>query len=327
MFASCANNSDSDDNGLGNQSTSLPTNVGTNPIENEIKLISEDDEYRYLVLRNDGTALEIHCDDDDVEEEKTYATFKYTYNDEERTISMKMEKCIYYSEFYESDNNDNKLLTYEQILSKINEDYTVEKMRKYNQEYYEERKEEEWFEEKYPDCDTYEKYETALFKECGVDSFNDYVKTFKQSEENYYKSMFGAQVTYAYRIENNKMILTEKFTGVKNLLDSECEYENHDGNYYTDASIDCSYAKISEYDSKNRFEEYCYGYPNADKRTIDFEKVRDTWTEDWKHESVSLGNVTATYTEDIRGKTVTIKCEGKEYVCKFRGINFIQTDD
>ena len=164
MFASCANNSDSNDKNPGSSTTgkpsaSLPANVGTNPIKNEIKLMPEDDEYRYLVLRNDGTALEIHCDDDDIEDEKTYATFKYTYNNEERTISMKMEKCIYYSEFYES---DNKLLTYEQILSKINEDYTVEKITKDIEEYYNKIKNEPEFEEDYPGCDSFKNLKKHL---------------------------------------------------------------------------------------------------------------------------------------------------------------------
>lgn len=315
MFASCANNSDSNDKNPENPSPELPANVGTNPIKNEIKLMPEDDEYRYLVLRNDGTALEIHCDDDDIEDEKTYATFKYTYNNEERTISMKMEKCIYYSEFYES---DNKLLTCDEILSKINEDFTIEKIKKYEQAYYKENQDEEWFKWDYPNCDTYEKYETALFKECGVDSFNDYVKTFKQSEENYYKAEFGAQVTYAYKFENDKMILTEKFTGVKNLLDSKCEYENDD------ASIDCSSVWIVGSRGEN-FEEYYYGFLNADKGMIELVKEREIWTDDRKdYKDEFLYNVKATYTEDIPGKTVTINCEGKEYVCEFKGQKFIQ---
>ena len=281
----------------------------------------EDDEYRYLVLRNDGTALEIHCDDDDIEDEKTYATFKYTYNNEERTISMKMEKCIYYSEFYES---DNKLLTYEQILSKINEDYTVEKITKDIEEYYNKIKNEPEFEEDYPGCDSFKKFEKAFIEEEGFSSIEDFVKRWKQEEEIYYKSVFGAQVTYAYKFENDKMILTEKFTGVKNLLDSECQYENRDGNYYTDASIDCSNVWIGS--RGNNFMEYYYGFPNADTGTIELVKERETRSEndreDYKDEF--LYNVKATYTEDIRGKTVTIKCEGKEYVCEFKGQKFIQ---
>ena len=310
MFASCANNSDSDDRNPENPSPSLPENVGETPIQNEITLKHGD--YATLVMKTDGTAE--YYDDGELE-----YVFKYTWNTTKKEIYMALEKNAYWNMGGES-----QLLTYEQIFSKLNEDFTIEKIKKYEQAYYKENQDEEWFKWDYPNCDTYEKYETALFKEYGYASFEDYVKSMKQEEEIYCKSVFGAQVTYAYKFENDKMILTEKFTGVKNLLDSSCKYENYNDGKEIDAIIDCSYAKISEYDSKNRFEEYCYGYPNADKRTIDFEKVRNTWTEDWKHERVSLGNVKATYTEDISGKTVTIKCEGKEYVCEFKGQKFIQ---
>lgn len=311
MFASCANNSDSDDNGLGNPSPSLPANVGTNPIKNEIKLNHND--YAYFVMKTDGTAE--YYDDDELE-----YVFKYTWDTTKKEIYMALEKNAYWNMGEKS-----QLLTYDQILSKIKEDYTAENMRNYNRTYYEEIKGKDWFKDEYPDCDTYEKFEKAFIEDRGCSSFEDFVKSCKKDDEINLKATFGALITFSYEVnENDKITLTEKFTGVKNLFDSRCEYGNYNDGKDIEARIYCSYANISEYDSKNRFEEYYYGYPNADKRTIDFEKVKDTWTEDWKHERVSLGNVKATYTEDISGKTVTIKCEGKEYVCEFKGQKFIQ---
>ena len=166
MLASCANNSDSDDNGLGNPSPSLPANVGTNPIKNEIKL--NHNGYAYFVMKTDGTAE--YYDDGELE-----YVFKYTWDTTKQEIYMALEKMAYWNM-----GGEPQLLTYGQTLFKINEDYTVEKMRKYNQEYYEERKDEEWFEEEYPDCDTYEKFEKAFIEDTGCSSFDDFVKSCKK---------------------------------------------------------------------------------------------------------------------------------------------------
>ena len=300
MFASCANNSDSNDRNPENPSPSLPENVGENPVKKTIKLMPEDDEYRYLVLNTDGTAF-YHYDDN--HEKYIEDEFQYTYDEKTKRIYMRVEKCDYWGIIDE----EYQLLTYEQIFSKLNEDFTIEKIKKYEQAYYKENQDEEWFKWDYPNCDTYEKYETALFKECGVDSFNDYVKTFKQSEENYYKAEFGAQIICLYEIKDGKMTLTEEFNGVKNMGFSGCYGHDESSNIWLD--IFNGHATIKEPDDEYN------GPVDTDKKMISFV-------------SEKYGTkINTTYIENIDEETVTIIFNGKEYVCEFEGINFIQTDD
>ena len=52
-----------------------------------------------------------------------------------------------------------QLLTYSELCSKIDEEYTVEKIRQIYREFYETEKDDEDFERYYPGCDTYQKYE------------------------------------------------------------------------------------------------------------------------------------------------------------------------
>ena len=297
MFASCADNSDTDDE---NPSPALPANVGENPIKETIKLKEGPYESSYLELRADGTARAIYVDDDEESKDKETIryTYKYSYNNEKKTVTMIVEK-VYYRSFYIE---EGQLLTYSEICSKLNEEYTVEKIREmYKYEY-----DENNYKEKYPEWDTYEKYEDATVKESGFDSFAALAEYNKQYFKNEFKAYFGAQITYAYKSDNDngKMTLTEKFTGVKNLFKSECGFDN--GSVY--GYIDFVSARII------LGEEY-YGSVDTDKKTISFESGEDG------------EKVNATYTENIDAETVTIKFKDKDYVCKFEGETYTQVVD
>ena len=294
MFASCANNSDSDDRNPENPSPSLPENVGETPIQNEITLKHGD--YATLVMKTDGTAE--YYDDGELE-----YVFKYTWNTTKKEIYMALEKNAYWNMGGES-----QLLTYDQILSKINENYTVEKMRNYNRTYYEEIKGEDWFKDEYPDCDTYEKFEKAFIEEAGCRSFEDFVKTAKQEDENSCKAMFGALITFSYEVnENDKITLTEKFTGVKNFLLYETCYYDKDGTI-VDIEDGKGVSIIREVNGKR---EYWDGEFGADNN-IEFEN--------YDSEDKKIGS----YTENIAEETVTVSFDGKNYDCKFVSQKFIQ---
>lgn len=286
MFASCSNSSDSDDENFENPSPSLPENVGENPVKETIKLKHND--YATLVMKADGTAD--YYDDDELE-----YVFKYTWNTTKQEIYMAVEKKACWSMDGESE-----LLTYEQMRSKINEDYTVEKMRKYNKAYYEKNKED------FLDCDTYEEFENKLIAEEGCNSFEDFVKTMKQEDELSLKATFSALITFSYKITNGKITLTEKFTGVKNLLLYEtCRYNKGE----TTVTIESSKGVFIEKEVAGK-PEYWNGEFGAGN-SIEFEK------ED------SESKKTGSYTENIDEQTVTIIFDGGTYVCKFEEKKFI----
>ena len=294
MFASCANNSDSNDKNPENPSPSLPENVGENPIQNKITLKHSD--YATLLMKTDDTAE--YYDDGELE-----YVFKYTWNTTKKEIYMALEKMAYWNM-----GGEPQLLTYGQTLSKINEDYTVEKMRKYNQEYYEERKDEEWFEEDYPNCDTYEKFEKAFIDDMGCSSFEDFVKSCKKDDEISLKATFGALITFSYEVnENDKITLTEKFTGVKNfLLYETCRYDK-DGTI-----VDIEDGKgVSIRREVNGKREYWDGEFGAGNN-IEFEN--------YDSEDKKIGS----YTENVAEETVTVSFDGKDYDCKFVSQKFIQ---
>ncbi|MBD5441825.1 MAG: hypothetical protein HDR34_00205 [Treponema sp.] len=302
-FASCADNSDPDDE---NPSPALPANVGENPIKETIKLKEGPYESSYLELRADRTAQYIHVDDDEESKDKKTIryTYKYSYNNEKKTVTMIVEK-VYYGSFYIKE--EGQLLTYSEICSKIDKEFTVENIRQYEKKYYEE--EHKWIEEYYPGCDTYEEYEEALIKKAGFASFDAYTEYNKQYLKNEYKAYFSAKITYAYESEGGKMTLTEKFTGVKNLFNSECGFSDK-SNY---ARIGCYSASIDYYNDSSVT--YYYGNTvDTDKKTISFESREDG------------EKVNATYTEDIEAETVTIKFKDKDYVCKFEGEKYIQVE-
>lgn len=312
-FASCADSTDTDDE---NPSPALPANVGENPIKETVKLKKEEYSSRYLEIRTDGTA--IYCEDI-YEEGQT--KFKYTYDTDVKEIYMKVEKAAYYNDW----NNEEEwyqLLSYDEIRSKINKDFTTEKIRQVLKDSYEREKDDEYYKDNYANYNSYDDYENELVKEAGVGSFDDYVKRVKQEYENEYKATFGAQITYAYDTKDSKMTLTEKFTGVKNLLDSECEFRAETG--YDHIDIDCysAWRSIKEDD----FYYYYYGTLDTSKKTIDFEKRKETKSDNGKYKYETIGHVNATYTEDIDRGTVTIDCEGKKYVCEFEGEEYTQVE-
>lgn len=296
MFASCSNSSDSDDENFENPSPSLPENVGENPVKETIKLKHND--YATLEMKADGTAD--YYDDDELE-----YVFKYTWNTTKQEIYMAVGKKACWSM-----DGKSELLTYEQMRSKINEDYTVEKMRQYDKTEYEKYKEEDRFKKKYPGCNTYEEWENAFLKEYGYGSYDDYVKSCKQEEELSLKATFGALITFSYKITNGKITLTEKFTGVKNfLLYETCRYNEGETTVTIESSKEVSIKK--EVDGKPEYWNGEFGAGNS----IEFEK------ED------SESKKTGSYTENIDEQTVTINFDGRTYVCKFEEKKFIQVDE
>ena len=255
--------------------------MGENPIEKTIKLIQEDRSYRYLELRSDGTALYVDADDD-----VTRYKFKYTYDADAKKIYMRLEKLAYYDE----------LVTYDEGLALIDEEYSVAALKEWIKEEYD-----DWGKEK---SDSYEDFEKDWYEEEGFDSLAAYAEYYKQEEKDYIKAAFGAQITYSYKIDGGKMTLTEKFTGVKNLFDSSCDYLSNETRCY----IYNDWAEIRFDDGEREY----YGVPNTDKNTIAF--IND--------DDGSIVN--ATYTENISAETVTIKFRDKDYVCEFEGNKFIQ---
>lgn len=292
------NNSNSNNNG-DNSSSTLPESVGENPIKETVKLMLEDNDRTYLELNVDGTAryFRIHND-----EEETEAQFAYTYNANEKKISMKVERYAYWGEFFNKE--EGQLLTYNECLSKLNEEYTVEKVREYLRELYEDEKYEENFKENFPNCNSYEEFELENMKKAGFNSFADYVETVKQNYESIYKVAFAAQTTFAYEIEDGGITLTEKFTGVKNMfIESGCHFESSDSLY---GGVYNYLAYFYEDDV------YYAGIPNTEKKTISF--VPEGGGE----------KINAIYIEDIAQEKVTITFNGKKYICEFYGRTFTQ---
>ncbi|MBD5406469.1 MAG: hypothetical protein HDR56_02485 [Treponema sp.] len=276
--------------------------MGENPIKETIKLKYSGDYYKdyYLELKADGTVLQIYFDSKS-EVEKTVCKYKYAYDDEKKTITMKLEKTDYHNEIFFSE-AEGQLLTYSEFCSKIAEEYTVENIRQSEKEYYEKNKDDRYFKEDYPDCDAYEDYEAIFVKRKGFRSLDDFLRWYMQLVKDSHKAQFSAKITYAYKIEGGKMTLTEKFTGVKNMVQSECMIKSNN------SSISAAYATIEEADASYG------GTPNTDKKTINFE-------------SRKIGEeITVPYVEDIDAGTVTINFKGKEYVYEFKGYKYIQVE-
>lgn len=282
--------------------------MGENPIKETIKLKRDTYSSYFLELNTDGTARAIYVDDDDKsDEEEIRSIYKYSYDNKKETITMVLEKEYYRGFFVEE---KIQLLTYGELCSKIDEKITVKALREYEKEYYEKNKDDRYFKEDYPDCDTYQKYEEALVKDSGFDSLSDLVKYQKQDVKDYYKVRFSAKITYAYESEGDKMTLTEKFTGVKNLSNSICRFSEGSDRAY----IDCCYASIDYYNDSS----VTYYYGN----TVDTNNKTVTFVSEGDRKDV----ITATYTEDIEAETVTIKFKDKDYVCKFEGDKYIQVE-
>ncbi len=223
--------------------------------------------------------------------------FKYTWNTENQKIYMAVEKIPY---------DDDTMLNYNQFLSKL----TIDELRKWEKEEYEENKDKDWFEEDYPNCESYEDYEKKMLEKYGHKNFDEYFKEWKEYSLKWSKELFGAKVTYGYDFdEDDKMVLTEKFTGVKNLLQSECYY---DSDSKIHIYIDQGRVQLNRY--SNNESEYWYGEFGTGN-SITFEKEDSEETK------------TGSYTEDIANETVIVTFDGKNYPCKFSGNNFIEVDD
>ncbi len=210
-----------------------------------------------------------------------------------------------------------ELLTYDEARSKINEYYTVKKLREGLKKLYEEDK--EYYEEEYPDCHSYEDFEAEIVKDWwDFNSNDDVVKYCKRQAESYCKSSFGARITFSYKITDGKMTLAEKFTGLKNLFFSN--FYGNSNNEYLYVEIGGSYAGVNTRKNDVRYD-YA-GILDTDNNAIDFVKRKVSKTD--SHEYEYLGNVKGSYTENIAKGTVTIKCDGEEYVCEFKGQKFVQ---
>ena len=256
--------------------------MGENPIEKPIKLVDQDSSYSYLELRTDGTALYTY-DDDDGPEYK----FKYTYDADTKKIYMRLEKRAYYSEII--DDEDPSLMTYDEIISQINKEYTLDNLKKAIEDAYKDKGDK---------FSSYEDFEKNWYEEDGFDSLKAWLEYFKQEMKNYYKVEFGAQVTYSYKIDGDKMTLTEKFTGIKNMLDTSCDYSSN-GTWCYIYTTGANFGEYNDGESVNY-----YGTPDIDKKTIAFE------SRDGKI-------VNATYTENLSAETVTVTFKDKDYVCEF----------
>ena len=283
--------------------------MGENPIKETIKLKRDTYSSYFLELNTDGTARAIRVDDDDEGNvtETVRSKYKYSYDGKNKTITMILEKNYYRGFFVEK---EGQLLTYSELCSKIDEKITVKALREYEKEYYEKNKDDRYFKEDYPDCETYDKYEATILEKGGFVSFDAYTEYNKQYLKNEYKAYFSAKITYAYENEGGKMTLTEKFTGVKNLSNSICRFSEGSDRAY----IDCCYASIDYYNDSS----VTYYYGN----TVDTNNKTVKFVSEGDRKDV----ITATYTEDIEAETVTINFKGKDYVCKFEGDKYIQVE-
>ena len=280
--------------------------MGENPIEKTIKLLQEHSSDSYLELRTDGTALYTY-DDDDGPKYK----FKYTYDADAKKIYMRLEKLAF--------SYIDGLLNYDENLALMDEVYSVAALKEWIKEEYD-----DWGKEK---SDSYEDFEKDWYEEEGFDSLAAYAEYYKQLEKNSIKAAFGAQITYSYKIDGGKMTLTEKFTGVKNLFNSSCEYSSNKIKCYIYS--DC--ANLEEYnDGEWKIYE---GTLNIDKKTIAFILVgahsasaeAGTYNKSVASKSEEYGTtVNTTYTENLSAETVTINFKDKDYVCEFEGNKFIQ---
>ena len=240
-------------------------------------------------MKNDGTA-EYHNYDD------LEYVFKYTWDTSKNEVYMKVESILY---------DDGTLLNYNRLLSKL----TIDELKKNLEDSYKKNKDEDWFEEDYPGCKNYDDYEKFIIEESGCTNLEEFFKLEREYYLKYLNSIFGAKVTYGYELNGDgKMTLTEKFTGVKNLvLYVSFYYKDTDG---TSVEIEPDKEKVYIYLNGVRW----YGEFGTGK-TIKFEE------EDSKEKK------DGSYTEDIDKGTVTVHFDGKDYPCKFRGRNFIQVDE
>ncbi|MBD5411832.1 MAG: hypothetical protein HDR51_03685 [Treponema sp.] len=327
IFSACSNG---DDDSTSYPNPTLPENQGKNPVDkilgenangNEegtekksIKLnvvpfdgADEEPENYFFELETDGTATYYYNSDTSIKYPSI--EFKYTYNETEKEIYMKVEKLS-----LGMDNDKPLLFTYKECLSyrsTLKENFIKREKEdlEHDYEYYSPL-------EEYP---TYNDYEAAYLEKRGYKSFDEMFDETWKEELYYLERQFSAVITYKYEIKEEKMTLTEKFTGIKNMLLAECY---------------CYYDKINIYiynifacfevynDSENdRIEYYTESLVpfGADKITFhQYNEDKETGKD------IIVDTITAPYKEDLEKEAVLLTINGKEYTCKFKGNKYIQ---
>lgn len=321
LFTACSNG---DEDSASYPDPTLPENQGENPVDKvlgenatekkSIKLnavsfdgIDEELEDYFFELETDGSATYYYNSDTSIKYPST--EFKYTYNETDKEIYMKIEKAFI------GMNDDKPLLyTYKEILSqrsKIKEDFIKKQKEDLKYDYNNNKSLQDEYQE-------YSDYEKAHLEEYGFKSFDEMFDEVWKEQIYYLEQSFSAVITYKYEIKDGKMIITEKFTGIKNMRDAECYYRDDKISIYIYNSD--AYFKVYN-DSENDRIEYCtedlvpfgadkiifhrYEYDENDKR-----KIIDT--------------ITAPYKEDLEKEAVLLTIKGKEYTCKFEGNKYIQ---
>ena len=194
IFTAC---SDGGDDPISNPSPTLPENKGENPVTEilgdgttSIRLKVSDYSDNILVLHADGTAT---MGDEDTNTQTPYYEFSYTYNASTKEIYMKMEKTM------NDMREDYTLCTYDELVSQTNADFEINNFKKLLKENFDKNKNEEWFKEDYPNCNSYEAYEAAFIKEGGYKTLDELVSVEKKTMLTHYYRDFSSQVTYNYK--------------------------------------------------------------------------------------------------------------------------------
>lgn len=304
-FASCDSGDDSDRNNSGNDisSPTLPASIGKNPVleilggnteTKEIKLQKSDHDkgYEFLVLKADDTALYYYCDEIFPSEDDYLAyEYKYSWNTEKREIYVAVRKTTVLDVFFEDNIG---LLDYDAAVSKLNSFSEKDFKKIYEAD-------EEYWNETY-NCENYKDYIDKRCAEEDCENVADLIKKINEEGHVYLKRIYKAITTFGYEIKDDKMTLTEQFTGVKNLLGSRCVIYYRYNEYHIDdygMGYGCSSASM----------------PDAPVIDIDPETLYDKIGEKVYNDD---------YTEDIEAETVTMKIDNKELVFKFEGEAYTQ---
>ena len=323
IFTACSDGGDDNSN----PSPTLPANQGTNPVDKilgegstgtgeetdakSIKLISYDDsdhgDYAtVLELKNDGTAT-MHTRKN-TEDYPPYSEFEYSYAENE--IYMRLSKCTSDITY-----DDGLLYTYDELISQANEYFEMENYKKALEQQFNEYQNKEWFQNEYPDCNTYKKYEDLKIKEGGFKSLDEMIADEKKYLTYCYDMYFSPKVTYTYEIKSGKMTLTEEFTGIMNILLTNCRYENidyNDNNYVHSLGAGSGYITLTTRD----YDYYTVSFDKSKKEAV------------LCNSSDKTDKITATYKEDIPNATVTVTINDEryrgEYPCKFEGSTYTQ---
>lgn len=228
LFSACSNGND---NSNSSPSPTLPANQGTNPIdeilgkdsnETSIKLNAE---WHDIELQNNGVATTYIQTNEDHEDNTPLFEFQYTYNESKKEIYMHLER-IFISKngfYYDTLNSNEKWNTFNEIISVIEENYKEDNFIKAQKEYY----------DRHPyNYSNFDEYLNELKMNYNVETLDELIDFMKTAEMKLITKIFEAQITFRYEINEGKMTLTEKFTGMHNTLDnllgSSCDYEGYD---------------------------------------------------------------------------------------------------